>query len=294
MPEENGGGVFVSSEFDIFVHKPIQTSVLETIYTVCKPLAPVDQSDLEFVVPAENDTYIDTDFKIYIRGKLVSGDGKDLDNKDFKAVTNNFLHSVFSQCSITLNGVPITQASELYQYRSYLETLLTYGSDKTTSHLTNAFWYVDDGDMLPCEPTAEKTATTKKCFITRWDRIKQSKEVQLYGRLHSYYCNVPLYLLPGVRIEIKLTKTGPSFYLMNKTADSKTHFKFLDAQLIVKRVKPHPDILLAHHTALERDFSQDITSRQSNSSLSHSLADHNPYRSITPYWDRSRNVSCSP
>jgi len=40
MPEENGSasnGVFVSSEFDIFVHKPIQTSVLETIYSLQTP-----------------------------------------------------------------------------------------------------------------------------------------------------------------------------------------------------------------------------------------------------------------
>ena len=41
---------------------------------------------------------------------------------------------------------------------------------------------------------------------------------------------------------------------MNKTADCKTHFKFLDAQLVVKRVKPHPDILLAHHATLEKGF----------------------------------------
>ena len=181
---------------------------------------------------------------------MVSGDEKDLDNKDFTAVTNNFLHSLFSQCSITLNGVPITQASELYQYHSYLETLLTYGSDASTSHLTNSFWYLNDGDMLPCDPTAEKTATTNNGFITRWNRIKQSKEVQLYGRLHSDYCNVPLYLVPGVRIQIKLTKARPNFYLMNKTADSKTQFKFLDAQLIVKSVKPHPNIILA----LEKGF----------------------------------------
>ena len=151
--------------------------------------------------------------------------------------------------------MPIAQASELYQYRSYLETLLTYGSDAATSHLTNSFWYLDDGDMLPCDPTAEKTATTNKGFITRWDRIKQSKEVELYGRLHSDFSNVQLYLLPDVRIQIKLTKARPSFYLMSKTADSKTHFKFLDTQLVVKRVKPHPNILLAHHTTLEKGFS---------------------------------------
>ena len=73
-------GVFVSSEFDIFAHKPIQSSVLETIETVYKPVAPVEQRDLEFLIPADNDMYIEPHMKLYIRGKLVSGDGKDLDN----------------------------------------------------------------------------------------------------------------------------------------------------------------------------------------------------------------------
>jgi len=93
------------------------------------------QRDLEFLITADNDTYINLDNKLYIRGKLVSGNGKDLDNTDFTAVTNNFLHSLFCQCSNTLNGVPITQAGELYQYRSYYETLMTYGSDDANTHV---------------------------------------------------------------------------------------------------------------------------------------------------------------
>ena len=108
--------------------------------------------------------------------------------------------------------------------------------------------------MLPCDFTAAQTGTTNKGFIARWNRIIQSNEVQLYGRLHSDFCNVPQYLLPGVRLLIKLTKARPSFYLMNKTADSKTTFKFLDAQLIVKCIKAHPNILIAHHTPLEKGF----------------------------------------
>ena len=68
----------------------------------------MEQSDLEFLIPADTDTYIDLDIKLYVRGKLVSGEGKDLDEKDFTAVTN-FLHSLFSQCNI-INGVPISLA----------------------------------------------------------------------------------------------------------------------------------------------------------------------------------------
>jgi hypothetical protein len=72
-----------SSEVDIFAHKPIQKSVLQTIKTVYKPIAPVEQSDLEFLIPDDLDTYIDLDIKLYNRRKIVSGDGKYLDTTDF-------------------------------------------------------------------------------------------------------------------------------------------------------------------------------------------------------------------
>ena len=92
--------MFVSSEFDIFARKPAQESILETL-DVYKPIASVDQSDLEFLIPADNETYIDPDIKLYVRGKLTKIDGTVLDEKDFTSVTNNFLHSLFSQCSVS-------------------------------------------------------------------------------------------------------------------------------------------------------------------------------------------------
>ena len=78
---------------------------------------------------------------------------------DFMAVTDNFLLSIFSQCSIALNRVTISRAAELYFYRSFFETILTYGSDAATWHLTNAFWYKGDVDLLPCDPTAGDAKT---------------------------------------------------------------------------------------------------------------------------------------
>ena len=39
---------------------------------------------------------------------------------------------------------------------------------------------------------------------------------------------------------------------MNKDAESKTIFQFLDAQLWVKRVRPNPTIPLAHKAVLDK------------------------------------------
>jgi len=95
---------------------------------------------MEFFMPADSDTYIHLGIKFYVQVKLVSGPGKDVDTSDHTAVTNNFLHSLFSQYNIALNGVTITEASEHYNYRSYLETFPTYGTDAAATYLTNAYW----------------------------------------------------------------------------------------------------------------------------------------------------------
>jgi hypothetical protein len=54
----------MSSEFDIFARKPVQLSIQETNVVHYKPIASVDQSDLEFLIPADYDTYIDPDIKL--------------------------------------------------------------------------------------------------------------------------------------------------------------------------------------------------------------------------------------
>ena len=48
-----------------------------TIETIYRPIAYVDQSDLEIFIPAEHDTYIDMNIKLYVRGKLTTADGND-------------------------------------------------------------------------------------------------------------------------------------------------------------------------------------------------------------------------
>ena len=48
-----------STEFYIFKNRHVQTSTLQTIETAYKPTASLDQTDLEFLIPADHDTYIE-------------------------------------------------------------------------------------------------------------------------------------------------------------------------------------------------------------------------------------------
>jgi hypothetical protein len=56
-----------SSEFDIFAPKTVQNAINDTYEVVYKSLAPIDQSDLEFLIPADLDTYVNPDIRLYPR-----------------------------------------------------------------------------------------------------------------------------------------------------------------------------------------------------------------------------------
>ena len=53
-----------------------------------------------------------------------------------------------------------------------------------------------------------------------------------------------------------MTKAKDDFYLMNAHADTKVRatFKFLDAELIVRRIRPSPKISIAHNETLGKGF----------------------------------------
>jgi hypothetical protein len=131
---------------------------------------------------------------------------------------------------------------------------------------------------------------TNTGFVARWNRIKQSKEVQLIGRLHSDICNVVTYLLPCVKLQIKLTKNKRPFYLMSTKADPTTKFQFLEAYLIVNRIRPNPYYLIGHNTTLAKGGLARYNRWRVELKTSTFQPDRNPCPMTTPSSDSCRNV----
>jgi hypothetical protein len=154
----------------------------------------VDQSDLEFVIPGDAETYVDPDIHMSVRGTLVAQDGTALESTDSTTVVNNLIHSLFSQCSVSLNGVSVSSSKDLYNYRGYLKSIFTYGHDASHSHLTNAFCYPNERDFTAHNPPNE---ATNRVYEARWKLTNNSAEIEIYGRAHGDLFNVPKLLLPG-------------------------------------------------------------------------------------------------
>jgi hypothetical protein len=81
-----------------------------------------------------------------------------------------------------------------------------------------SYWDLDQGNMIGGDTIKPQETTNAGC-ISRFNKLKESQMFQMYGRIHSDICNVLLYLLLGVKIQIKLTKAKKSFYLLNNKAD---------------------------------------------------------------------------
>jgi hypothetical protein len=69
---------------------------------------------------------------------------------------NYFLYSLLSQIDVSLNGTLITNSTNAYPYRAYIENLLSHGPPAKKLQLTACLFYKDDaGKMDKANPLAD-------------------------------------------------------------------------------------------------------------------------------------------
>jgi hypothetical protein len=126
------------SELDLFSIPATQTSVESGTYVDYHPVSSITGgAPIEFDVNATGEEYLDmANSLLHIRAKIVKANGEDLEAASTVGPVSNFLHSLFSQVDVSLNGTLVTSSTNTYAYRAYIETLLSYGSDAKSSQLS--------------------------------------------------------------------------------------------------------------------------------------------------------------
>jgi hypothetical protein len=143
--------------------------------------------------------------------------------------------------------------------------------------LTNAYWYIDGPEIVACDPTADNASKKSAVFVDRWNRMKESKEIELYFRIHADICNVPLYLLSNTKLQIKFSKARTNLFLMNKDKKSNVEFKIQGTHLHVKRIRPNPAIHDANNETLSKGIlARNNFTRVELKTFTHSNGSHLP------------------
>ena len=239
------------SELDLFTVPPTNISMERSLVTEYIPISSIsDNSPIEFNIPGGED-YIDLGRTfLYLKAKVVnSKDNKVLEATAKVGPINLWLHSLFSQVDVKMNGKLVTPSINTYPYKAYLETLLSYGTDAKETRLSSELWFADEPPFNQVDPTLTDEEVNTG-FAARGRATGRSKEVEMMGRLHCDIFQQDRYLLSGVEMNLKLIRTPETFHLMGDTDDYKTIIT--EASLFVRKVRLNPAIPLEHNTQLSR------------------------------------------
>ena len=271
------------SEVNLFGIPPGQTSLEKGRWIDYHPLSSVenDEGPITFLV-AGTDDYVDLSKTILVvEGKVVKADGTNLsgDEQANIAPVNNFLHSLFKQVDVYLNGKQVTPAMGTYAYRAYMETLLNYDVSTKKSQLMSALYYkdtpgqMDETGSLPSEKTityataqtpgkaALATSTFKlpvpgsgnQGFAKRHQFIQSGKLLTMGGPIFVDAFMGNRLLLNMVDIKLILNRSSDQFCLMDKNSVAiNAKVKLTDVILKVRKVRVSQTVSVAHKLALKQ------------------------------------------
>ena len=236
----------IRSELELFSLPPLQTAVEEGQWVEYNPVSSINSAaPIEFVVTGSGEEYADlSKTLIEIKAEIRNQHGETIEATKHVAPINNTLHSLFSQLDVSLNDVSVSSSTTMYPYRAYIENHLNYGSDAKNSRLSAGLYYKDENITQSDPIPTEHTNGLKERHI-----ICTGKPFDMIGVLHADICNHNRYLLNGVTMRIRFTRSKDQFVLMSSESES-FHVEILSAKLLVRKLKISPNLALAHEQLL--------------------------------------------
>ena len=101
------------------------------------------------ITPSDSELISLSDIRLEVDVHLARADGTPLQAEDCVSPINNLLHSLFQSVTIELGGRSISDTSNLYFLRAYLENVIGFSADAQKSQLTSAGFFLDSNFSTP-------------------------------------------------------------------------------------------------------------------------------------------------
>ena len=238
------------SQLDLFKLPATQTAVEASIYSECQPINTIsDTSPIEFNLVGTGDEYVDINSTLlFAKVQLLKADLTPIGADDRVAPVNLFLHSLFSQVDIKLNETLISDTSNTYPYRAYLETLLSYDNNAKLSQLRSSLYYKDTaGSLDNRNPIADNVGNAG--LVARHALFANGRIVDMSGRIHSDIFFQSKYIPNEVNIRVRLIRNRENFCLMASENAAQYKIKIHECKLLVRKVRLNPSTALGLESA---------------------------------------------
>ena len=252
----------VEKNLSLFQLPPTELGVDQIQWVHYRPASQSDEGPLEFVISGAGHQYIDLqNSRLYIKAKILKADGSkiplvfkdtngsyvesNMNPEGFVSPVNLWLHSLFDQVDLLMQQ-EVVNSSNLYPYRSYLETLI-YPYEPTLGEAE--LFYKDSFTSMD----ATKVLIGKNFGLDRRNlRGTTSQDIDMEGVLHLDICCQSRYILNGIDIGLKLWPSRDSFSLMSDIGECQV--KITDAVLKVCKVEVAPSVLDTHNNIMKHNM----------------------------------------
>ena len=226
-----------NSELDLFSVPTTQTSIENAQWIEHRPVASIGAGGpIEFVIPGSGDDYLDVaNTYLFVKAKVNQANGSNIDVAAKVGPVNNWMHSLFSQVDVSLNGTLVTPSTNTYPYRAYIETLLSHGAEAKNSQLTSVLWHKDTAGQM------DATDTGKAGLQKRQDYNTGSRVIDMMGRLLVDLFFQDRYLLNGVDVKVRMVQSKDRFALMTDGNAPDYKITIVEAALYGRKAKFRAD-----------------------------------------------------
>ena len=206
-------------------------SFCQKLGTIYRPNGPM----LEFEVAGDRNNFIDLqNFFLEVKCKIVQSseaDSKydataaaDITKTDSPYFCNNVLHSLFSDCTVSANGLKISNANGNYAQKIFIETEFSHNEDAKNTLLACQGYSYDEN------PGTLSTAEVNRRKLL----VRQSAECTFYGEIAVDFFTCDRHLLSGVTLRIAFRRSIDDFVIISDDAAKQYKVKIVEANLYVR------------------------------------------------------------
>ena len=138
---------------------------------------------------------------------------------------NLLLHSLFKKVTVQFNNKTMSDPSNMYAYRAYLEALINYSGDIQNYPLKPEKWHKDTHNKMD-----EADQEDNKGLVEREKYCAESPEIVLIGRPHVDVFHIDKLIPPGIDVAIKFMPNDDKFLFMSADGDN------LGLKVVIKEI----------------------------------------------------------
>ena len=195
------------SSLDIFERPPLLITFDSSFEQKVGPLYAPNGPTLEFEVTGDRTNFIDLqNIYLEVKCKISKPDGSNLQyvtgdatQQEKPVFVNNTLHSLFSDCNITANGIKISSANGNYAHKAFIETEFSHNKEAKDT------WLKCQGYSYESEPQTH----TSSAFTSREKDTRSSAVVSFIGKVAADVFSCDKHLMRGVTLRFSFLRTRP-------------------------------------------------------------------------------------